>query len=78
MFKECLSLGEINLSRFNTSNIIDMSRMFLNCSSLKKLNFNNFNTKKVLYMNCKFFVCFQKLSLIRQNNLIKKEYENSI
>ena len=37
IFAECYSLNKINISSFNTNNVIDMSFMFSNCSSLKKL-----------------------------------------
>ena len=38
MFKECSSLKSIDLSSFNTTNVNNMSFMFMNCSSLKKEN----------------------------------------
>ena len=38
MFYNYSSLESIDLSSFNTSNVIDMTLMFSNCSSLKKDN----------------------------------------
>ena len=32
MFNGCSSLKELNLSNFNTNNVIDMERMFGGCS----------------------------------------------
>ncbi len=40
MFNSCSALKSLNLTNFNTSNVEDMSSMFLNCSSLFKfINF---------------------------------------
>ena len=38
MFSGCSSLQSIDLSSFNTTNVNDMSWMFLGCSSLEKRN----------------------------------------
>ena len=50
MFRNCSLLKELNISNFNTNNVIYMSYMFRNCSLLKKLNLSNFNTKNVTDM----------------------------
>jgi len=76
MFYNCSSLKEINLSNFNTKNVTYMSWMFYRCSSLEELNLSNFNTNKVTNLNNMFDGCSSKLSLICNNDLIKKEYEN--
>ena len=47
MFYGCHLLKELNLSSFNTNNVIDMDGMFNGCSSLKELNISNFNTNNV-------------------------------
>ncbi len=44
MFSGCFSLKELDVSNFNTNNVINMQLMFYRCSSLEKLNINNFNT----------------------------------
>ena len=56
MFYGCSSLTNINLSNFNTNNVIDMSGLFGGCSSLKDINLSNFNTNKVTDMRamCKY------------------------
>jgi len=41
----------------DTSQVTDMSRMFLNCSSLKELNLSSFNTNKVKDMSFMFGGC---------------------
>jgi len=46
MFNGCSSLKDINLSNFNTQNVINMNAMFERCSSLKEINLSNFNTQK--------------------------------
>ena len=38
MFRDCSSLTKIDLSNFNTKNVIDMAQMFAGCSSLRKEN----------------------------------------
>ena len=47
MFSECINLVNLDLSNFNTNNVINMSVMFNACESLKYLNLSNFNTKNV-------------------------------
>ena len=54
MFYGCSSLTNINLSNFNTNNVIDMSGLFGGCSSLKNINLSNFNTNKVTDMRAMF------------------------
>ena len=58
MFYECKSLNELNLSNFNTNNVINMEYMFCGCSSLQELNLSNFNTSNVYNMNRMFFFLF--------------------
>ena len=49
MFLNCTSLGYLDLSNFNTSNVTNMEDMFNGCYKLKKINgINKFNTEKVL------------------------------
>ena len=50
MYSDCSSLTNINLSNFNTNNVINMGSMFYKCSSLTNLNLSNFNTNNVTYM----------------------------
>jgi len=44
-------LTNIDLSNFNTNNIINMCSMFGYCSSLKSINLSNFNTNNVTDMS---------------------------
>ena len=57
MFSNCSSLNSLNLSNFNTNNIINMSYMFSDCSSLTSLNLSNFNTNNVNNMSYMFSYC---------------------
>ena len=57
MFYECKLLNIIDLSNFNTNNIIIMNCMFYGCSSLTNINLSNFNTNNVTNMSCMFYGC---------------------
>ena len=57
MFFECSFLTNLNLSNFNTQNVIDMSYMFDRCNSLTNLNLSNFHTKNVINMSHMFKEC---------------------
>ena len=63
MFKGCLSLTNINLTKFNTNNVTNMSSMFKQCISLKNLNLSNINIKKVTNMWDMFYRCSSSLQL---------------
>ena len=47
MFSDCFVLQTIDLSHFNTDNVIDMGWMFDGCNNLKMLNLSSFNMNKV-------------------------------
>ena len=47
IFNGCSSLKELNLSNFNTNNLISIKEMFFDCTSLKRLNLHYFNTKNI-------------------------------
>ena len=61
MFYGCSSLKEINLTNFNTNDVINMSHMFYGCSSLKELNLTNFDTSNVIDMKDMFSECSDEL-----------------
>ena len=45
IFGGCRELEYLDLSNFNTSNVTDMTGMFIECYKLKKIEgINNFNT----------------------------------
>ena len=51
MFKECRFLKNINLSNFNTQNVVYMNCMFKECNYLTNINLSNFITQKVTDMS---------------------------
>ena len=71
MFQECNELEYLDLSNFDTSNVIDMGNMFFGCHKLKEIKgINNFNTNKVTNMNGMFQDCneLEYLILYKFNN----------
>ena len=53
MFNEWNSLTNIDLSNFNTQNVINMNVMFAGCPLLTRINLSNFKTSKLLiWMLC--------------------------
>ena len=61
MFCDCSSLNNLNISNFDTKNVINMSYMFCDCSSLNHLDLSNFNCENVrdktgMFEGCKFNV----------------------
>lgn len=65
MFYGCKSLENIDLSRFDTKNIVTMCCMFTNCKNLKQLDLSGFNTGNVHEMTHMFSHC----SSLEQINL---------
>ena len=56
MFMYCQSLSSVDLSHFNTSNVINTEYMFCHCP-FKKLDLSNFDTKNVTNMEAMFYYC---------------------
>ena len=54
MFFNCSSLNELNVSKFNTGKVFNMSYIFHNCWSLKELNLSNFKHNNVDNMSNMF------------------------
>ena len=57
MFTYCSSLKYIDLSSFNSSEVVDIGFMFYCCSSLKSLDLSSLDTSKVINMNSLFLEC---------------------
>ena len=57
MFRECSNLTTLDLSGFDTSNVVDMSQMFYGCSSLTTLDLSGFDTLNVVDMSQMFYGC---------------------
>ena len=63
-----MSLKKITFgNNFTTSNVTNMSGMFLNCSSLTELDLSNFDTSNVNRMNSMFSNCSSLNSLDLRN-----------
>lgn len=69
MFYLCSNLATLDLSNFDTSNVIDMSSMFYGCNNLTKLDVSNFDTSNVEDMNSMF--CFCNISALTVLDLSK-------
>ena len=67
MFRHCEKLIEIDLSNFNTSNVIDMFCMFADCIRLNQINLSNFDTSIVTTMHGMFYRCNSLISLDLSN-----------
>ena len=57
MFSGCSAITSLNLSTFDTSNVINMHGMFSGCDAMTSLNVSNFNTSKVTDMSSMFSIC---------------------
>lgn len=47
MFSGCQELKSLNVSSFDTSQVISMEYMFYNCKNLESLDLSNFNMSNV-------------------------------
>lgn len=63
MFNDYYSLTNLDLTNFNTENVINMNGMFFNCNKLVSLNLTNFNTKNTINMYEMFRNCSSLSSL---------------
>ena len=63
MFYNCIDITEIDMTKFDTALVTDMSYMFAFCNSLKCLNFDNLNTEKVVTFDNMFYNCKSLTSL---------------
>ena len=57
MFRDCISLTELDVSNFDTSKVTEMQSMFFYCESLTNLDVSNFNTSNVTDMHGMFRDC---------------------
>ena len=69
LFAGCTSLLSIDLSNFDSSNVIDFHSMFKDCSHLTSINLSNFNTINVNKMDKLFSGCI-KLEKLDISNFI--------
>ena len=57
MFLGLSNITEVDLSKFDASQVTNMTKMFFNCSSLTSVNLNISNTSSVAYLDNMFFRC---------------------
>ena len=67
ILKGCRRLTNVNISSFDTSNVINMMFMFGYCQELTNLHLSNFNTKNVTNMMGMFNCCEKLISLDLSN-----------
>ena len=70
ILSNCEALENIELSNFNTENVIDMSYMFYRCHSLKNINLSNFNTENVENMSFMFIGCSSLTTIVTKDERI--------
>ena len=78
MFQGCKELESLDLSNFDTSNVIDMGYMFNKCNKLKEIKgIDNFNINKVINMDNMFEECSElknlDLSKFKDSNIINNK-----
>jgi surface protein len=59
MFYNCIKLNEINVSNFDTNNVVNMSYMFYNIK-LNNIDVSNFDTSNTKYFNYMFAYSYLK------------------
>ena len=71
IFYDFRGVKEINFdNNYDTSNAIDMSRMFLNCTSLTELDLTSFDTSNVTSMYAMFCMWDTNINYFPTNNLL--------
>lgn len=73
-----LTLDKLDLSAWDTSNVINMDYMFENCDKLTSLDLSNFDTSNVTNMQGMFYDCDNLTSLNLSNFDMNKVKESSI
>lgn len=63
----CCNFDVLDLSKYNTSNVLYMDSMFWNCDSLKSVNLSSFNTTNVKDMSNMFGCCIDLENLDLSN-----------
>ena len=57
MFYGCITLPQLDVSKFDTKNVTDMRAMFYTCESLAQLDVSKFDIKNVTNMGHMFYGC---------------------
>ena len=75
MFYDCSNINYIDLSSFDTDNVINMSYMFKGCRNLENIDLSSFNTDNVENMECMFYYC-NKLNKLDLSSFNTKKVKN--
>ena len=76
MFNKCNNIKSIDLSSFDSSDVIDMSYMFNECTDLKEIKFENVSTENVKDMNHMFNGCSNLDMIIFPESFNTENVEN--
>ena len=72
MFNDCKQLQSLDVSKFDTSNVVDMKRMFAGCAVLTHINLFSFDTSNVK----SFFWMFRKCYALQEVRLTSFDATN--
>ena len=75
MFLGCKNMTSIDLSKFNSKNVTNISAMFRDCNNLTNIDLSNFDTKNVTDMSGMFYGC-NNLTNIDLSNFDTKNVTN--
>ena len=75
MFFGCENITHIDLSSFDSSNVINMECMFFSCNKVKNIDLSNLDTKNVTNMEC-MFCNFKSITNIDLSNFDTKNVTN--
>ena len=70
MFYACSGLTSLDLPKFDTQKVTDMSDMFSDCSGLTSLDLSKFNTQNVTYMSDMFNGCSALTTIYVSNKFV--------
>ena len=75
LFSGCVSLTHVDLSSFDTSNVVYFGYMFNSCEKLKTFDLSSFDTRSGVYFNRMFYGCHSLTYLyINSFNVIRAWY----
>ena len=76
MFRECSSLTELDLSKWDTSKVTNVNGFVRGCTSLTELDLSNWNTSRITTMDYMFWNC-NKLTLLDISNFDMSNVTNT-
>jgi surface protein len=77
MFNNCKNIIKIDLSLFDSYEVINISNMFGNCYSLEEINLSGINVNKVIDMSYLFNKCYVLKKIIFDDSFNTKNVENT-